>query len=116
VLLNNSPPTKALRNKNSNSAASAESQKYFVYDTLLEHSRFRVGQFLFSRELPAGSASSVAAIAEKPRKVSFAISPCFWFLVSSSVWSGHDVAKQAITVDLGCVSGQSQMLGGVSDF
>jgi hypothetical protein len=72
VLLNNSPPTKALRNKNS-SAASAESQKYFVYDTLLEHSRFRVGQFIFSRELPAGTSAAttaaVAAISEKPRKV-----------------------------------------------
>ncbi len=65
VLLNNSPPTKALRNKNN--AASTESQKYFVYDTLLElHARFKVGHFAFGREAGGGSAS---AIAERPRKV-----------------------------------------------
>ncbi len=83
VLLNNSPPTKALRNKNNNSAASAESQKYFVYDTLLEHSRFRVGQFMFSRELPPGASSALAAIGEKPRKVSNSWVVHFFFLFFS---------------------------------
>jgi hypothetical protein len=69
VLLNNSPPTKALRGKNA-TAASTESQKYSLYDTLLElHARFKVAHFAFAREGGLGGAAGAAGVAERPRKV-----------------------------------------------